>query len=420
MLAGRPGQLERAPGLVALLTLTVGWVSAAAAHPQDRAPEPDPLSDTPASGAYRPDSPLQPTRPGVTEPAESTEDPGPARVRSAEDEVTGLGFAPVAGVTYSSETSVMFGTAAVLFYKPPLLEQRRTSQLTVALAYSLRRQFVGTAYTDLFTFDDRFFLRAAFNFLLYPDSYFGIGNSTSLDDEERYTPRNLEVRLRPLYQILDNVFVGPAFRLESVRITDVQPGGLLDSDSVLGSDGGFDFALGIAASYDTRDSTLYPRRGSSLQYWTLVSDPAFGADFRMSRTLLDLRHYIPTGPKDHVLALQGVGRFTTGDVPFFALGRLGGERLLRGHFNGRYRDKQLLAAQAEYRFPLVWRLGMVAFAGVGEVGERIADLRARALKYSLGGGLRLNVSKKERIHFRGDFGWGGDEHDFYVNVGEAF
>ena len=99
--------------------------------------------------------------------------------------MTGLGFAPVAGVTYSSETSVMFGTAAVLFYKPPLIEQRRTSQLTVALAYSLRRQLVGTAYTDLFTFDDRFFLLAALNFLFYPDSFFGIGNATSLDDEER-------------------------------------------------------------------------------------------------------------------------------------------------------------------------------------------------------------------------------------------
>ncbi len=398
----------------------IGWVPRAAAHPRERAPEADPLSDTAASGAYRPDSPLQPTHPGVVELAESTEDPTPALARAAEDEVTGLGFAPVAGVTYSGETSVMFGTAAVLFYKPPLVEQRRTSQLTVALAYSVRRQFVGTAYTDLFTFEDRFFLRAAFNFLLYPDSYFGIGNATNLDDEERYTPRNLEMRLRPLYQILDDVFLGPAFRVESISISDVQPGGLLDTGTVLGSAGGFDFAFGIAASYDTRDSTLYPRRGSSLQYWTLVSDPAFGADFRMSRTLFDLRHYIPTGPKDHVLAVQAVARFTTGDVPFFSLGRLGGERLLRGHFNGRYRDKQLLAAQAEYRLPLVWRFGMVAFAGVGDVAERISELRARTIKYSVGSGLRLNVSKKERIHFRADFGWGGDEHDFYVNVGEAF
>ncbi len=387
----------------------------ASAHPQDRAPEPDPLADTPASGAHHPDSPLQPTRPGVVEPVDASR-----RDEATEPEATGLGFAPVAGVTYSSETSVMFGTAAVLFYKPPLVEQRRTSQVTVALAYSLRRQVVGTAYTDLFTFDDRFFLRAAFNFLLYPDSFFGIGNSTRLEDEERFTPRNLEVRLRPLYQVIDNVFVGPALRVESVRISHLEPGRMLDSGDILGAGGGFDFALGVAASYDTRDSTLYPRRGSSLQFWSLVSEPAFGADFRMSRTLLDLRHYIPTGPKDHVLALQGVGRFTTGDVPFFALGRLGGERLLRGHFNGRYRDKQLVAAQAEYRFPLFWRFGMVAFAGAGEVAERVEQLRAQALRYSLGGGLRLNVSSKERIHFRGDFGWGGDEHDFYVNVGEAF
>jgi hypothetical protein len=396
----------------------VTWSAAAGAQSRDREPELDSLSDTPVPDTLRPDSPLRPTRPGLLDPSEAT-DPEPSK-----DDQTGLGFAPVAGVTYSSETSVMFGSAAVLFYKPPrippLIEERRTSQLTVALAYSLRSQFVGTAYTDLFLFDEQFFLRAAFNILVYPDSYFGIGNDTRLEDEERFTPRTLELRLRPLYQILDSFFVGPAFRIEDIRISDIDEYGLLASADVLGAGGGFDFAFGIAGSYDTRDSTLYPRRGSSLQYWTLVSDPVFGSDFRMSRTLLDLRHYIPFGPKDHVLAIQGVGRFTSGDVPFFALGRLGGEKLLRGHFNGRYRDKQLLAAQAEYRFPIVWRLGMVAFAGVGEVAEKLKDLDVRQTRFGLGGGLRLNVSKRERINLRTDFGWGGDEHDFYVNVGEAF
>lgn len=387
------------------------------AHPPDRKPNEDPLVDAPVPGTLRPDSPLRPTEPGLADPEQLVE--GTATSAAAEP-TTGFGFAPVAGVTYSSETSVMFGTAAVLFYKPPLVEERRASQLTLALAYSLRRQIVGTAYTDLFVFDDRFFLQAAFNFMVYPDSYFGIGNDTRLADEERYTPRTIELRLRPLYQLLDNVFVGPALRFENVGVSDVDPEGMLASGAVLGSEGGFDFSFGLAASYDTRDSTLYPRRGASMQYWTLVSDPAFGADFRMARTLLDLRYYFPLGPRDHVLAVQGVGRFSTGDVPFFALGRLGGEKLLRGHFNGRYRDKQLVAAQAEYRFPLFWRLGMVAFAGLGDVAERWRDLRVREVKYSVGSGLRLNVSSKERIHLRGDFGFAGDEWDVYVNVGEVF
>ena len=336
---------------------------------------------------------------------------------TAED--TGLGFAPVAGVTYSNETSAMFGTAAVLFYKPPFTE-RRISQVTLAVAYSVRAQLVATAYADLFGFDDRVSVHAALNFLYYPDSFFGIGSDTQISDEERFVPRNLEARLRPLYQIIDDVFVGPVMRLESISVLETQSGGRLASGEVFGADGGFDFSFGIAAVYDTRDNTLYPRRGSSFEFWTLVSDPVLGSDFRMSRSLVDLRHYIPLGPPDHVLALQGVGRFTTGTVPFFALGRLGGERLLRGHFNGRFRDGQLLALQGEYRFPLVWRLGMVGFAGVGNVAPRLRSFRLRDSKYGVGAGLRLNLAKKERIHLRADLAWGGDEAGAYVNVGEAF
>jgi hypothetical protein len=331
-----------------------------------------------------------------------------------------VGFAPVGAITYSRETSAMVGTAGVLFFKPPEHVLRRTSQITVGAAYSVRRQLVATVNGDLFVWHDAARFQFAANYLYYPDSFFGIGNATRLSDQERFTPRTYELRVAPQVHAFGALFLGPTFRIEDVTILSVDPNGALATGDVFGSQGGFDFSFGVGASYDTRDNTLYPLRGTSFQYYTLVSEPRLGSDFRMSRTWLDYRRYFPIVHTEHVLAVQLLGRFGQGELPFFDLGRLGGERLLRGHFNGRYRDRQLIAAQAEYRLPIVWRLGAVAFVGLGDVARRLSDLEVLELKYSLGGGARLNVSKHERVNLRADFGWGGDEYDAYVSVGEVF
>lgn len=334
-------------------------------------------------------------------------------------ERSGFGVAPFAGVTYSGETSVMFGAAAVLFYRPPPELRRRSSQTSIGVAYSVRNQLATSITSDTFVLGDQLLLRSQVNFLRFPDSFFGIGNDTRLEDEERFTPLVFEVRLSAQYQMLKDFFVGPTSRYQTVDILSLENGGLLDS-GVFGVEGGEEIWCGLAADYDARDSTIYPTRGEYFQYFTLVSDPVFGSDFRMSLTRVDLRRYVALPIPQHVLAFQALGRFTTGRVPFYGLGRLGGKDLLRGHFNGRYRDRQLWALQGEYRMPLVWRLGVAGFGGVGDVAAEVAEFRLNTVKYSVGGGLRLNLSKKEHINARADFGWAGDDWDAYVNVGEAF
>jgi hypothetical protein len=332
----------------------------------------------------------------------------------------GFGVTPVAALTYSRETSLMFGAAGIFFYKPPAEKKLRNSQLQIVFAYSVKHQFASQTKADLYLFDDRLYLFSALNFLVFPDSFFGVGNATRTSDEEAFTPRVWEFNLSPQLQVVKNLYVGPWFRFEDTRILEVEEGGRIDRGDVPGSEGGREIALGVAASYDTRDNTLYPQRGTFCQFFMQVSDPAFGADFRTSRSKLDYRRYFPMPAKDHVLAFQALGRFMSGDPPFFGLSRLGGDKTLRGHLLGRYRDRQYVAAQAEYRLPLVWRLGGVGFAGAGDVAHDLDDYRPAEFKTSVGGGLRLNVSDKDRVHVRADFGYTGDDYNVYVNVGEAF
>ena len=54
-----------------------------------------------------------------------------------------------------------------------------------------------------------------------------------------------------------------------------------------------------------------------------------------------------------MLALQAYAFINNGDVPLRSLASLGGANSMRGYYDGRYRDKDQIVFQAEYRVPVV-------------------------------------------------------------------
>ena len=93
---------------------------------------------------------------------------------------------------------------------------------------------------------------------------------------------------------------------------------------------------------------------------------------------------------------------------------------MRGYYEGRYRDRQYLAGQAEYRFPLWWRIGGAAFAGMGDVAPDLGSFTFSSLKPSYGLGLRFMINKEEKVNIRLDYAWGKETSGFYLEITEAF
>ncbi len=98
---------------------------------------------------------------------------------------------------------------------------------------------------------------------------------------------------------------------------------------------------------------------------------------------------------------------------------------MRGYYRGRYRDRHLMAAQAELRFlplPLRFtnRIGAAAFIASGTVFPSWSELdEARALVTG-GGGIRLLTFPSSDIYSRVEVGFSEDGPGYYVYVGEAF
>lgn len=354
-------------------------------------------------------------------------DAGAADAGAIEEEPTGIGVAPFIVPAYQDETSFLVGAAAVGFYHHAEREHRRDSQVLLAGAASLRKQFTALLSPDLYLEGDRFHLGGTISAARFPDRFYGIESqerrptSASAYAEEKYTPVYVELETSPKIRVLDDayVYVGPAVRWQYADIVERTDDGRLARDGVTGAQGGNTFQLGARAFWDARDSTLYPTRGVFIELSSLVADSKLASDFSFTRTKLDAKQYLRGPFARHVLALQEIFEVRTGDAPFYDVGKLGGSRLLRGHFEGRHRDAQVVAAQIEYRFPIVWRFGGVAFAGAGMVSNAIDRFDAAKLYAAGGGGLRFAPSPKAPVNVRLDVAY-GDEPRFYLDVGEAF
>ena len=92
--------------------------------------------------------------------------------------------------------------------------------------------------------------------------------------------------------------------------------------------------------------------------------------------------------------------------PLFCAKKLGSDNVMRGYYEGRYRDKVYLVALVECRPLLFWRVGSVAFVGAGDVVHRLQALSLVSLKLTYGFGLRFALECVQMLNVRADFAWG--------------
>lgn len=343
-------------------------------------------------------------------------------VISEESEPDRMGLTLLPIVYYTPETRLAFGLGSLITYRFGLVFKRaRPSTMFIGAIYTQLKQFTLQIKPEIYLNDNSLFLAGNFMAERFPTKLWGIGPNTSDEQEEVYTPQRflMEVGLQQRLGRNLPLYLGLKYRLESTRIVEIEPGKLLDQGLVPGSRGGLMSGPGLAASYDNRDNIFYPNSGLYLQANLNWNNHFFGSDYDFLSFQFDLRNYQRVGD-DQVLAVQALAETSTGDVPFYRLPRLGGDSLLRGFYNGRFRDMNLVAVQAEYRFPVWKRLGAVVFGAMGSLANRFREISFDNLKYAAGFGLRFKIIPKENANLRVDLAFGPGTYGIYFKAGESF
>jgi outer membrane protein assembly factor BamA len=177
--------------------------------------------------------------------------------------------------------------------------------------------------------------------------------------------------------------------------------------------------IGFRLNRDSRLNRFYPTQGTFFDFTSMYFSEDLGSKYSFQSHRFAFNGYEGLTSKQ-VLAYNIYGCISGGEPPFYGECIYGANNELRGYVGGQHIDKYMIATQGEYRLALPWRLGMVAFAGLGEVAPSISQFRYDNLLPAFGGGLRLKLSKKYGVNLRADIAQGRDGHTFSMGLGEAF
>lgn len=329
-------------------------------------------------------------------------------------------FILLPAVVKTPETNVGFGLASSYFFKAKKNDTLiRTSNLEAVGLYTLNNQVLAEVGANVYFPKEKYILKSHNSYSHFPDKFWGIGNYTPSSNKERYIFE--QVYFLPTLQrkVYKSFFVGLVYEFQNVFTVEYKPNGLFDQENIAGRHGSIVSGAGLLMAWDSRNNAFSSDKGSFIQLTYSRFTRLLGSKFVFSIYNLDVRKYIRTIRKQ-VLALQLYGNFTDGNPPIRNLSALGGANVMRGYYMGRYRDKDLVAVQAEYRIPLWKRIGMVVFGGLGEVSPNLKKLSLFGLKYSAGGGIRFALKQKEKLNLRLDYGIGYHSSAAYIIVTEAF
>jgi hypothetical protein len=330
------------------------------------------------------------------------------------------GFVLLPILYYTPETKLAGGGLLNYYFRESGSKtSTRPSSVMPSLIYTQNKQIMVELSTYLYWKDEAYYSHGYIGYVKFPDKFYGIGNNTPEDDKEDYTHRFTNIHVSFQKRELSGLYLGIQYEFIHSKLIQVEKGGLLEKGDILGSVGGIVSGGTFLASWDTRDNIYFPLSGCFHQFSASFFKSVLGSDYDFNRYVLDLRQYFPFF-SSHVLALQGYLSSTTGHTPFQMLSLLGDQNMMRGYYQGRYRDKNMIAFQAEYRMPLWWRFGLAGFSGFGDVADRFSNFRLSDFKYSLGAGIRYQINPGEGINVRLDIGFGEGSSGVYVTLNEAF
>ena len=325
-------------------------------------------------------------------------------------------------LAYSPETRWEIGFSSLYIYSAKRDLLNRLSEVKAFTFYTLENQYGIWLDHMLYTDKNTWFFLGRARYQSFPLLYFGIGPDSQSEHISLIDGNYSLFRERFLRAVIPSLYVGLELdyqRLSSVKYKDVTSNHQQPS---VGANGSTNLGLGLGILYDNIHNALNPRKGIYSEWVVLNYNRDFGSDFNFTSYITDNRFYVPV-KKNNVLAAQLYGQFTLGNAPFNMLSLMGGESLMRGYYLGRYRDKNLIAGQLEYRilpFKFSKRWGASAFMAAGQVYDENETFQFKNLLPTGGLGLRFLVFPEKDIYTRIDVAFTEEGRGIYFFIGEAF
>lgn len=336
---------------------------------------------------------------------------------------------PVAGYTLQT------GFAGVLssnfaFYTSEHSQANLSTVLT-SITYSQYKQIIFPIQADIWTKGNKYNIITDWRYLKYPSLTYGLGGNTNSDSGYNIDYGYLRLHQAILKNIAHDLYLGLGYDLDyfwNIKEIDPPTGKTTDFERYGLSPKEVASGISLHFLFDSRRNPINPEKGN---YASITYRPNFtflGSDNNWQSLLFDLRKYINFPANTHnVLAIWSYDWFTVGGgkPPYLLLPSTGWDaysNTARGYIQGRFRSRNMLYLESEYRFGLTTNglLGGVVFANAQSFSEPNSG-HYQYITPGYGGGLRISLNKFSRTNLCIDYGWGiHGSGGFFVNLGEVF
>lgn len=258
---------------------------------------------------------------------------------------------------------------------------------------------------------------------------YGLGGQTNRSDQFKVAFNNVRLYYTANKRIKNYLYGGLGVnydRYYKVSVVEEQTTpNALESYNIGSESESYSSGLTLNVLHDSRRNSLNPDNGF---YYSIVYrfNPTFMKnEYAWTSLYADTRKYISLDPnKRKILALWGFYWGSYGDVPYFNLPGTQlefGTRSGRGYSLGRFRGKQMLYAESEYRFDITDNklLGGVIFVNAQSLAEPVTN-HFKYINPAAGFGARIKFNKEANTNLTLDFGFGKSSFNFYIGLGEFF
>lgn len=327
-----------------------------------------------------------------------------------------IDFTFIAGPSFSKNTSLGIGGLAAGLYRLDRTDSVTSpSNVSIFLQASITGFYlIGVGGNNIFR-ENRSRIGYELAFSSQPTDYWGIGYQAGAHNpRSSYVRKHFEVTANYMRQVFHNTFAGVAMGFESTHgIRFTNPDYLYGQRTEY-----YASSVGLILEYDSRDFIPNPEKGlyvSLRESWFPRALGSCSTDLWRTELTVDGYQKLWDGG---VLALDLYAEFNSERTPWPMLARLGGSYRMRGYYEGRYTDRDMITVQAELRQKIWRRIGCVVWGGAGNVFPTLAQFRWNQTLPNYGVGLRWEF--KNRVNVRFDLGFGRKTCGFLFNVNEAF
>jgi len=339
-------------------------------------------------------------------------------------------FVLVPALASSPETGLEFGGASLYsFYSDTVKHSiTRVSNLYGYASITTKGQEKASLNASYWVPENKIHLKGTISYINFPFDFYGLGNNTLKSNVEAIEEKRTILGFGAEELVAKDFYAGivtGGFKYYYYSGNYMQNIEFKTDPDIQDRNGGSSVYVGPSLIYDTRNSNTYTTKGMMINaYFEGIHGIFYNNHYVGGLFNLDFSDFFLL-QRQFVLAFDIKEQsLVGGETPFYLMPQLGNDALMRGYYTGRYRDRNLLAGQTELRYRINDRLGLVGFAGTGEVAHNSFSLSA--LKPNYGGGFRYFFDTEKGLSIRMDYGFGQKVQDearqsgFYIALGESF